>query len=137
VGLRIGTDLPPATLVTLDGVEATLGDAITEPTVLLFWNPGCGFCRSLHDDITTWERERTADDPALVVISAGTAEAVRSEGFASHVLLDPDWSVSSTLGADGTPMALLVDASGRVASSAVAGDSAVLELLGTRTLSAA
>ncbi len=71
------------------------------------------------------------------MISAGSAEDARSEGFAAPVLLDPDWNVSSALGADGTPMAVLVGADGRIASSFVAGRPAVLGLLGADALSAA
>ena len=71
------------------------------------------------------------------MISAGSDDDVRAEGFASLVLLDPAWSISSALGADGTPMAVRVDAGGRIASAAVAGGPAVLELLGAGELSAA
>lgn len=97
--------------------------------MLLFWNPGCGFCRSMHEDIRAWEADRPVGAPALVVISAGTAEEVRAEGFKSKVLLDPEWSASTALGADGTPMAVLVGQDARIASSLVTGAAAVLELL--------
>src|SRR4029077_15626727 len=99
-----------ARLTALDGTEVTLGDVVTAPTVLLFWNPSCGFCQSLREQISEWERDRDADAPALVVVSAGETDDVRAEGLSSQVLLDPEWSVSSMLGADGTPMAVLVDA---------------------------
>jgi thiol-disulfide isomerase/thioredoxin len=136
-GLPIGAELPSTRLATLDGGEVDLRDALTKPTVLLFWNPGCGFCRSMHDDILAWGTARPDGAPALVVVSAGEPFAVQAESFASAVLLDPEWTVSGALGADGTPMAVLVDGDGRIGSSPVAGAAAVLELLGVGDLSPA
>lgn len=92
-------------------------------------NPSCGYCRSLHEDILSWEASPPAGAPALVIVSAGEAVGVKAEGFASQVLLDPEWTVSGALGADGTPMAVLVAADGRIASPVAGGRPAVLELL--------
>lgn len=55
---------------------------------------------------------------------------MKAENFASEVLHDPEWAVSGALGADGTPMAVLVTGEGRIASSVVTGGPAVLRLLG-------
>ena len=52
--------------------------------MLLFWNPGCGFCRSLHEDLLAWEASPPEGAPALVVVSAGDAVGVKAEGFASR-----------------------------------------------------
>ena len=128
-GLPVGTELPPLHVETLEGGEIALADTVERDSVLLFWNPGCGFCRSLHEDLLAWEEDPPADAPALVVISSGEPVGVKAEGFASTVLLDPEWTVSSKLGADGTPMAVRVTADGRIASSIVSGGPAVLELL--------
>lgn len=57
---------------------------------------------------------------------------MKAESFASTVLLDPEWTVSSALGADRTPMAVLVSGDGRIASGVVGGGPAVLQLLGAR-----
>lgn len=129
-GLPVGTELPALRAQTLDGAEVALTDVVTRESVFLFWNPGCGYCRSLHEDLLAWEAAPPEGAPALVVISSGEAFSVKAEGFASNVLLDPEWQVSSTLGADGTPMALLVAGDGRIASSVVGGGPGVLELLG-------
>jgi methylamine dehydrogenase accessory protein MauD len=136
-GLPVGSEAPLTRLATLDGREVSVAEVVEGPTVALFWNPGCGFCRSMHDDVLAWEASRPAGAPALLVVSAGEAEEVRAERFASTVLLDPEWAVSTAFGADGTPMAVLVGADGRIASSVVGGGPAVLELLGTGALSAA
>jgi thiol-disulfide isomerase/thioredoxin len=136
-GLPVGSELPELRLARLDGTEVSLADPIEGETVLLFWNPGCGFCRSLHEDVLAWEASPPEGAPALVVVSAGDVVGVKAEGFASEVLLDPEWTVSSALGADGTPMAVLVAANGRVASGVVGGGPAVLELLGAEALATA
>jgi methylamine dehydrogenase accessory protein MauD len=133
-GLPVGSELPELRLARLDATEVSLADTIERETVLLFWNPGCGFCRSLHEDVLAWEASPPDGAPALVIVSAGDVVGVKAEGFASKVLLDPEWTVSSALGADGTPMAVLVSANGRVASGVVGGGPAVLELLGAEAL---
>jgi thiol-disulfide isomerase/thioredoxin len=131
----VGADVPAVEGVTLDGDPSTVPQLLQGPTVLLFWNPGCGFCRAMHADVLAWEQARPVGARQLVVVSAGDARDVRAEGFESPVLLDPEWAVAGALGADGTPMALLVDAQGRVATRLVTGAPAVLELLGARALS--
>ncbi|HEX4745769.1 MAG TPA: TlpA disulfide reductase family protein [Gaiellaceae bacterium] len=133
-GLPVGSELPELELKRLDGGEIPLRDAIERDSVLLFWNPGCGFCRSLHEELLAWEEAPPEWAPALLVVSAGEAVSVKAESFASEVLLDPEWKASSALGADGTPMAVLVSADGRIASSVVGGGPAVLELLGAGAL---
>jgi thiol-disulfide isomerase/thioredoxin/uncharacterized membrane protein YphA (DoxX/SURF4 family) len=136
-GLPIGSELPSLRLASLAGAETVLTDVVAESTVIVFWNPGCGFCRSMHEDVRLWEEHRPDGAPSLVVVSAGAVDDVRAEAFASTVLLDPEWTASAALGADGTPMAMLVDGDGRIASGLVTGAPAVLELLGTGVLSAA
>jgi thiol-disulfide isomerase/thioredoxin len=133
-GLPVGAELPELRAQTLDGADVALTDVVTRDSVLLFWNPGCGFCRSLHEDVLAWEEAPPDGAPALVVVSAGDVVGVKAESFASTVLLDPEWTVSSALGADGTPMAVLVSADGRIASPVVGGGPAVLELLGAGEL---
>ncbi|MEP7335215.1 MAG: MauE/DoxX family redox-associated membrane protein [Actinomycetota bacterium] len=136
-GLPVGAELPSLRLSRLDGGEVELASVIERETALVFWNPGCGYCRSLHEDILAWEASPPDGAPALVVVSAGEAVGVMAEGFASEVLLDPEWTVSGALGADGTPMAVLVSADGRIASPVAGGGPAVLDLLGAGVMSAA
>ena len=131
-GLPVGSEVPSIRLESLAGDETELAEHLSGPTALVFWNPGCGYCRSMHDELRAWESDRPADSPALVVISAGSTDDVRAEGFASTVLLDPEWALSAALGADGTPIAMLVDGAGRVASPLVSGAVAAFALLGAR-----
>lgn len=135
-GVPVGTLLPSLRLEGLDGAGRKLAELVEGPTVLLFWNPGCGYCRAMRDDVLAWERERPDGAPALVVVSAGDPEEVRAEGFSVPVLLDPEWEAAGALGAGGTPMGLLVDEDRRIGSAPLAGAEAVLELLGAGRVSA-
>lgn len=128
-GIPVGDPAPELTLADLDGRPVELGDFRGAETALLFWSPGCGFCRAMHEDLLEWERGRNGASPRLVVVSSGDPEETRRDGFASPVLLDGDFAAGNAFSANGTPMAVLVDAEGRVASRVAAGSPAVLALL--------
>jgi thiol-disulfide isomerase/thioredoxin/uncharacterized membrane protein YphA (DoxX/SURF4 family) len=130
-GLPVGTPAPDLSLNQLAGEATTVSALVERPTVVLFWNPGCGYCRAMHEDVRTWEARSDEARPRLLVVSAGEADEVRAEGFASTVLLDPEWELSGLFGADGTPMAVLLDADGTVARPMVGGADEVLALLET------
>lgn len=127
-GLPIGAPAPGLELPTLDGETLSLEALRGQETVLVFWNPSCGFCRSMHDDLLAFERDADSSEPRLVVVSSGGEEETRAEGFRSTVLLDADYAAGSAFDAGGTPMAVRLDADGRIASPVAAGGEAVLEL---------
>ena len=128
VAPKFGDPAPALTLPDLDGTPVNLGDRRGQPTLVLFWNPGCGFCARMLDDLKAWEANAPAEGPELLVVSTGTAEANRALGLASTVVLDQGFSAGRTFGASGTPSAVLVDAEGRVASPVAAGAPAVFAL---------
>jgi hypothetical protein len=82
------------------------------------------------EDLKAWEAKPPKGAPQLLVISTGTLEANQAPGLRSPVLLDQggSMSVASKFGAGGTPMAVLVDAEGKIASELAAGAPAVLAL---------
>lgn len=127
-GLPVGTPIPTLSLEDLDGGKVDLAERIRTQTLLLFWNPSCGFCRAMHGQLRAWEENPGEGAPELIVISSGSAEETRQEGFRSTVLLDGAFEAGNALGATGTPMAVLVDAEGRIASELAAGAEAVLDL---------
>jgi len=129
--LPVGSLLPPLVLPGLDGEPVDVA-GIGEATLMLFWNPDCGFCRSMRDDLLAWERHKPAGAPRLVIISSGDESSVRAEGFLSTVALDPDFSAGVPFGAGGTPMGVLVDSDGRIASHLAAGAEGVFALAGGR-----
>jgi thiol-disulfide isomerase/thioredoxin len=127
-GLPVGSELPELELPSLDGEPVSLAELAGRDTLLLFWNPACGFCRAMHEELAAWERSTNGNGPRLVVVSSGDEENTRADGFRSQVLLDGDFAAGSLFGADGTPMAVLVGVDGRVASPLVAGAEAVMSL---------
>lgn len=127
-GLPLGAPAPELELPALEGGRVTLADLEGHDTLLLFWNPDCGFCRSMHEELLAWEASRNGATPRLVVVSSGDEEQTRAEGFHSQVLLDTEFAAGEAFGTDGTPTAVLVGADGRIASGVVAGSDAVFAL---------
>lgn len=130
-GLPVGTDAPALELPSLEGETVSLESLRGRDTVLLFWNPSCGFCREMRDQVLTWETSSNGIHPRLVIVSSGPAESVHEEGFGSLVLLDVEHAAGEAFGALGTPMAVRLDAEGRVASGVAAGADAALRLVAT------
>lgn len=128
--LKKGERVPPLELRDLGGGTMDLATLGGHRTVLLFWNPSCGFCQTMLDGVKAWERSRAKDAPRLVVISAGSPKANREQGFQSRVLLDAQFAAGARFGAGGTPAAVIVDAEGRIASDVAVGADAVMALAG-------
>lgn len=128
--LEVGEPAPEIELEDLSGESVRLEDFRGKETLVLFWNPGCGFCQQMLPDLKQWERDRPEGAPELLVVSAGTKKANEALDLGSTVALDPKFSAGRAFGADGTPSAVLVDAGGRVASEVAIGAPAVLELAG-------
>jgi peroxiredoxin/uncharacterized membrane protein YphA (DoxX/SURF4 family) len=127
---QVGEPAPELVLSNLDAQQVALRDLYTERTVALFWNPGCGFCQRMLDDLRAFEDDRPASAPELVVISSGDPEHVREQGIRSPLVLDRDGEAMNAFGAGGTPMGVLIE-DGKIASHVAAGADAVFELLGT------
>jgi thiol-disulfide isomerase/thioredoxin len=142
--LAPGSALPDVTVALGSGDTVSLRDIVAgtssalaaaepadEETVLLFWNPGCGFCAQMLDDLRAWEAERDGAHTRLVFVSnAPLGEA--ADGIRSLVVVDAETRAAAAFGAGGTPMAVRVNAHGLVASRVVAGREAVLALLTAR-----
>jgi peroxiredoxin len=124
----LGEPAPAVSLPDLNGKPVDLVDFRGSETLLLFWNPDCGFCQQTLPDLKSWERKAPAGAPKLLVVSRGTSAANKAMGLRSPVVLDQDFAVGKALGAPGTPSAVLVDAQGKIASQIVVGAADVLEL---------
>jgi peroxiredoxin len=127
---KVGEVAPEVNLPDLDGTIVELNDFGGEETMVLFWNPGCGFCQRMLPELRGWEEAPPEGAPKLLVVSAGTEEPNREMGLSSTVVLDQDFAAGRAFGAAGTPSAVLVDAEGRIASEVAVGVEAVLELAG-------
>jgi thiol-disulfide isomerase/thioredoxin len=131
---NVGEPAPRFSLAGLDGREFSLDGLLGKQTLLLFWNPGCGFCKAMADDLIRWEAQPSPTQ--VVFISTGEAADVKKESqrFRSLFLHDADFDVAPLFGADGTPSAVLLDAGGRINSSLAVGEQNILALLGVRKI---
>jgi methylamine dehydrogenase accessory protein MauD len=130
--VRIGESPPATTLLDLRGQNISLDRFRDREVLLLFWNPNCGFCQRMLPELRKRDAGVTMKLPELVVVSSGTKQEGEAMGLQISVLLDPQTKLGHALGAHGTPMAVLLDTEGRVASQPVAGADAILELLDKR-----
>jgi methylamine dehydrogenase accessory protein MauD len=128
---KVGDKAPEVKLPNLGGDTVELEDFHGEETLVLFWNPGCGFCQQMLPDLREWEESPPEGAPKLLVVSAGTEEANREQGLSSPMVLDQQFAVGRAFGASGTPSAVLVDAEGRIASEVAVGAQGVWELVRT------
>lgn len=128
---KVGDLAPGFSLPNLSGRTVNLSDFRGNKVLVLFWNPGCGFCQRMLDDLKTWEVSPPKGAPRLLVISTGSVETNQALGLRAPVLLDENMSTGSKFGANGTPMAVLVDGQGKIASELAAGAPAVLSLART------
>jgi peroxiredoxin/uncharacterized membrane protein YphA (DoxX/SURF4 family) len=128
-GLKIGEAAPDFSLPDLSGNLVQLSDFRGSQTLVLFWRPSCGFCQRMLADLIAWEAQPREGVPWVLVFSTVSVDDNQALGLRSPVVLDPaGMSIGSKFGASGTPMAVLVDAEGRIASDLVAGAPAVLAL---------
>jgi peroxiredoxin len=125
---RVGQPAPALKLPDLDGKLVDLASFKGRKTLLLFWNPGCGFCQRMLEPLKSFEAEPPKGAPKVVVISTGAVEDNRKLGLRSTLLLDEGFGAGSAFGANGTPMGVLVDEKGRIASEVAAGADAVFAL---------
>jgi thiol-disulfide isomerase/thioredoxin len=127
-GIPVGAPSPDLELQSLDGESLNLADMRGQETLLLFWNPDCGYCRAMHDQLLAREADANGSAPRLVIVSSGDEATVRADGFRSTVLLDEHFEAGEQFGIGGTPMAVLLGADGRIASGVAAGARAILAL---------
>jgi len=129
-GLQIGAPASNFTLPDLNGTSVSLTDFRGSSTLLLFWNPACGFCKNMLADVKVWEANPPQGAPKLLVIADGTVEENRAMGLQSPIVLDDDGDVMNLFGANGTPMAILINAQGNIDSTLARGAPDVLKLAG-------
>lgn len=134
-GLNIGQRAPSFRLFDLEGHAVECLDFKGQKTVLIFWNPMCGFCSRMLSDLRALEYNRPTHSPRILVISTGTVDLNREMQLASTILLDPSFSVGTSYHVTGTPSALLVDSDGNVASPVVVGGPQVLALAAVEAMS--
>ena len=129
---KVGDPAPQFSLPDAAGNESGSESLRGADSVVLFWNPGCGFCKRMQPELSAWAAEHGAAGPRLAVITSGTEVDARELDFASTVFLDQRFATGRSFGASGTPSGIAIDADGKIASELAVGQSGILGLLADR-----
>lgn len=133
VGLPVGEVAPEFRLPDLEGEMRTLADFRAEgkPVMLLFSDPSCGPCTALLPQIGQWQ-DQYADRLSMVLVSAGTREDNAKKSAAhgtGQVLVQERGEIAEAYQYGGTPSAVLISSSGRIASPVAVGEHAIDSLV--------
>ena len=136
-GSAVGSTAPGFVLPALDGMEYSLAALLSaeRPLMLVFTDARCSPCEALMPYVARWQREH-ALRLSIAVVGSGDRErhaARAAEHGLERVLLQTEREVAEAYGANGTPMAVLIDADGLIASPTVAGAEAIARLLARAT----
>lgn len=111
-GLKVGDTLSEHYFEDLYRNTVTLTAVVRGPTVLVFFDPGCGSCDEeikLIQSLVTIEEDRKK----FILVSAGNPlhilDMVEGYGITLQVLYDHRGTFSSTLGIEGFPTNLFVN----------------------------
>jgi methylamine dehydrogenase accessory protein MauD len=123
----VGAEAPSLDLRDASGEHVPL--AVPDgDTLVMFWNPGCGFCQRMLDDLRSFERSPPPSAPRLLFISSGSAGENEAQGLRAPFALDTAFAAGAAFGTTGTPSAILVDRNARVASGLAVGAPQVMAL---------
>lgn len=133
-GLPLGSPAPEFVLPSIRGGQGSLADFRGRPALLVFFNPGCGFCVQMAGDLAALPPDGAGGRPVPVVVSTGDPEENRlffdEHGIRGPVFLQREMEVAAEYSIGGTPMGYLVDGEGRIASELAIGANALLALAG-------
>lgn len=126
---EVGAPAPDVKLPDIDGNEIKLSNFLGNPTVLMFWNTGCGYCEAMLSDLKALENKPPKGAPQLLFISAGPSSDIKKQGLRSPVMREDTFSIASIFHVKGTPSAVLVDENGTVRSNPAVGSDEILKLI--------
>src|SRR5262245_11069154 len=131
-GLIVGTVAPQFALPELTGERRKLSEFRGRDVLLIFFNPKCGFCTKMADDLAALPLEAGGGRAMPLVVTTGDPEEnrqiVERHGIRCVVLLQKEMEVASQFRAHGTPMGYRIDAAGRIASELTVGGEPLLQL---------
>ena len=128
----VGTDFPPFTFPDLSGNAVRLEDFRGKQILLVNWNFECGFCDSIAPELARLQDSLEKQNVQLLLLGYGDRESNRKlaskHGLKCPILLSKDDQTPKPFEHRGTPVAYLLDETGRVARSLANGADQVLEL---------
>ena len=126
VPLEPGTEVV-ASLTDLDGTRRSLTELRGRRVLLVNWNPGCGFCESIAGPLAALEPDLEAAGVQTVFVASGDLDANRALAERAGLRLVRLRSADADpFGGLGTPVAVVLDEAGRVASPLAQGALEVL-----------
>ena len=131
--LPLDSIAPAFELEAYHGGSRSLAQLIAhgKPLLLIFTNPTCGPCVSLFEEIKDWQRAHS-DQLMIGLVSKGTIKdnfVNVARNSLGEVLLQKKREVAELYGALVTPTAIVINTSGRIASSLAAGADEIRSLL--------
>jgi peroxiredoxin len=131
-GLSRGVAAPEFALPDLGGKRRTLSDFRGKELLLIFFNPQCGYCSKMAEDLASLPMDGAKGRPIPLVVSTGDAlenrQLVERYGIRCPVLLQEQMEVAHQFRAQGTPMGYRIDSAGRIASELAVGAEPLLRL---------
>lgn len=132
-GLPIGAVMPDFELPDLDGGAVSLANlrAAEKPTLFFYVSPTCNPCKALVPEFEQWQTELDGK-VNFVFVSNGRPDDNREKFGGDNsklILIQKDRELADSVKAKWTPTAVLMDSSGRIASHAAAGDTAIRSLV--------
>ncbi|HXG84659.1 MAG TPA: MauE/DoxX family redox-associated membrane protein [Pyrinomonadaceae bacterium] len=129
---KLGASLPEFFESDVFDKSVASNDFLGKKTLVAFWSATCPHCVNMLEDLRDWDKSKGANEPNLLVLSEGEAEAHRSLELQSPVVLDKGRKISNQLGMQGTPSAVLISEEGKVISETAIGAARIWDLLGKR-----
>jgi len=129
---KLGANLPEFFEADIFDKSVASNDFLGKKTLVTFWSLGCPHCVNMLEDLRDWDKSKGANEPNLLVLSEGEAEAHKSMNLQSPVVLDKERKISKELGMSGTPSAVLINEDGKIISETAVGTAQIWTLLGRK-----
>src|SRR5262245_29499717 len=131
-GLTVGTVATDFELPDLAGERHKLSEFRGKDLLLIFFNPQCGFCTKMVDDLAALPLDDENGRAIPIVVTTGdlqdNLQLVGRYGIRCTVLLQKEMEVAAQFHAQGTPMGYRIDKEGRIASALTSGAEELLKL---------
>lgn len=128
-GLSVGKEFEAFTLPDLEGRTVSLADFRGKRVLLVNWNPQCGFCALIAPELAKLQADLGGRGVQILLVSAGDADSNRrlaeEHGLSCPILLLNGAGPPKPFENMGTPVAYLLDESGRVARPVAVGSNEV------------